>query len=67
MTTPPITLPALAAILAAGRYGRRDLALKGLAAYWPTAAERTEGIAHVRALDPDAADVLDALSAEIGG
>lgn len=66
MTTTPITLTALAAIVHSARYGRRDLALKGLAAAWPTAAERAEGIVHVRALDPEAADVLATLSAEIG-
>lgn len=47
MNTTPITLPGLAAILAA-------------------AAERAEDIVHVRALDPDAADLLEAVSAEIG-
>ncbi|MFO0626737.1 MAG: hypothetical protein U0325_14070 [Polyangiales bacterium] len=65
MNTTPITLPGLAAILAAGRYGQRKIARDTLAAAWPTAAERAEGIAHVRALDPDAADLLEVVSAEI--
>lgn len=65
MHSPTISLQHLAAILAAARFGNRAVALRSLTAAWPDAAQRAEGIERVRAVDPDAGEILAALNAEV--
>lgn len=66
MNDATIALSHLSAILAAARFGNRAVAARSLVAAWPDAAQRAEGIERVRALDPDAGEVLAKLNAEIG-
>lgn len=58
------SLHELVSIIAAARYGSRVVACRALRDLWPDAAQRAEGIARVRALDPESAEVLAALAAE---
>lgn len=64
MMTANASLHELVSILAAARYGSRAIALRALRDLWPNAPQRVEGIARVRALDPESADVLATLDAE---
>lgn len=64
MTTANASLHELVSILAAARYGSRVVARRALRDLWPDAAQRAGGIARVRALDPESADVLAAVDAE---
>jgi hypothetical protein len=64
MTTANASLHELVSILAAARYGSRVVARRALRDLWPDAATRDEGIARVRALDPESADALVAVDAE---
>lgn len=64
MTTANASLHELVSILAAARYGSRVVARRALRDLWPDAPQRAEGIALVRALDPESADVLATLDAE---
>ena len=64
MTTANASLHGRVSILAAARYGSRVVARRALRDLWPDAAQRAEGIARVRALDPESADALVAVDAE---
>ena len=64
MMTANASLHELVSILAAARYGSRVIARRALRDLWPDAAQRAEGIARVRALDPESAEVLAAVDAE---
>ena len=64
MTTANASLHELVSILAAARYGSRVVARRALRDLWPDAAQRAEGIARVRALDPESAHALVAVDAE---
>ena len=64
MTTANASIHELVSILAAARYGSRVVARRALRDLWPDAAQRAEGIARVRALDPESADALAAVDVE---
>lgn len=64
MTTTNASLNELVSIIAAARYGSRVVACRALRDLWPDSAQRAEGIARVRALDTESAEVLAALAAE---